>query len=235
MSVDLKVDFCDHKAAKWAVEHWHYSKTMPTPPVIKIGVWEDKKFIGCILFSRGSNNKLGKPYGLKIIEVCELTRIALANHANTVSKILSLALKILQRKEKFLRLIVSFADPEQGHYGGIYQATNWIYTGQSEDYDKFRDITGRVWHPRQVSATGYKKQYGEYRRVPSINQCERVRVAGKHRYLYPLDRAMRRQIQSLAKPYPKHDNVRLTNGSTPAHPPGSGDSISTQPLLKAAS
>jgi hypothetical protein len=203
---------------------------MPTPPVIKMGVWENGEFIGCVLFSRGSTNNLGKPYGLKTTEVCELTRIALASHLTPVSKILSFALKTLIGKEKGLRLIVSFADPEQNHHGGIYQATNWIYTGQSEDYDKFRDRTGRVWHPRQVSATGYKKQYGEYRRVPIINQCERVRVVGKHRYLYPLDRAMHRQIAPLAKPYPKRlarglgeidnapDSNRETGGARPTNP-----------------
>lgn len=203
---ELKVDWCSYQAAKYAVEHWHYTRSMPTPPVIKIGVWEDGKFIGCVLFSRGSTNNLGKPYGLEITEVCELTRVALTEHSVQVSQILAAAIKLLRRKEKGLRLIVSFADPEQNHHGGIYQATNWIYTGQSEPYDKFRDASGRVWHPRQVSATGYKKQYGEYRRVPKISECERVRVQGKHRYLYPLDRAMRRQIEPLRKPYPKRES-----------------------------
>lgn len=30
-----------------------------------------------------------------------------------------------------------------------------------------------------------------------------IKGTAKHRYLYPLDRAMRRQIQKLAQPYPK--------------------------------
>ena len=50
----LKLDWCSHEAARWAVEHWHYSKSMPTPPVVKIGVWEDERFIGVVLFSRGA-------------------------------------------------------------------------------------------------------------------------------------------------------------------------------------
>ncbi len=41
MSVDLRVDWCSHKAAKYAVTHWHYSQTMPMRPLVKIGGWED--------------------------------------------------------------------------------------------------------------------------------------------------------------------------------------------------
>ena len=77
---ELVVDWCSYEAAKYAVMHWHYSKTMPTHPIIKIGVWEDGEFVGCVLFSRGANNNLGRPYGLKITEVCELTRVALSQH-----------------------------------------------------------------------------------------------------------------------------------------------------------
>ena len=59
---NLRLDWCSYHAAKYAVEHWHYSKTMPTPPVLNIGVWESGKFIGVVLFSRGANNNLGRPY-----------------------------------------------------------------------------------------------------------------------------------------------------------------------------
>jgi hypothetical protein len=38
--VDLKVDFCSHEAAKYACEHWHYSRCVPASKLIKIGVWE---------------------------------------------------------------------------------------------------------------------------------------------------------------------------------------------------
>lgn len=199
----LKLDWCSHAAAKYAVEHWHYSRSMPTPPLVKIGVWEDGAYIGCVLFGRGATQNLGKPYGLQAIEVCELVRIALHKHTAPVSRIMTIAIKMLRQQCPGLRLIVSFADPDQGHIGSVYQATNWVYTGRSTDYDKFRSPDGREWHPRQVSATGAKRQYGELRRVPRIDECERVRVSGKHRYLMPLDLAMRQQIEPLRKPYPK--------------------------------
>ena len=215
---ELVVDWCSYQAAKYAVEHWHYSGSMPTPPVVRFGCWEDGDFRGVILFSRGSCLALGRPYGLKTTEVCELTRVALRDHGSYVSEMLGLALRALRNKERGLRLVVSFADPNEGHIGAIYQATNWLYTGMSEPYDKFMDASGRIWHPRQVSRTGVSRQYGEQRLVPKIADCERVPQLGKHRYLYPLDRAMRRQIAPLAKPYPKRGPG--VQGDTPADQAG---------------
>jgi hypothetical protein len=201
--VDLKVDWCSHEAAKYAVQNWHYSRSLPTPPLVKIGVWENSKYIGCVLFSRGASDALGDPYGLKSTEICELSRVALANHQTPVSKIIAVAIKLLKRENQKLRLIISFADANQAHLGVIYQAGNWLYTGQTNKDFKYKDLKGRIWHSRQVSNSGLKKQYGVYRSAPKKDDCEKIELLPKYRYLMPLDEAMRNQIKSLAKPYPK--------------------------------
>lgn len=224
----LKLDWCSYRAAKFAVEHWHYSQSMPTPPVVHIGVWESGKFIGCVLFSRGANNNLSKPYGLENIEVCELTRVALDRHSTPVSRIVSIAIKLLKERASGLRLIVSFADPNERHVGVIYQAGGWIYTGATSPSQKYVDQQGRIWHQRQVSATGIKPQYGTLRRVAKIAECDKVPQLGKHRYLYPLDNAMRKQIQPLAKPYPKR--AASADGGTPGIQPGGSGSSPTAAL-----
>jgi hypothetical protein len=58
---ELQLDWCDHAAAKYAVEHWHYSRSLPTPPIVRCGVWEGGRFIGCVLFSRGASSHLLRP------------------------------------------------------------------------------------------------------------------------------------------------------------------------------
>ncbi len=200
---ELVVDWCSYKAAKWAVEHWHYSGSMPTPPRLYIGVWEKGEFVRAVIYSRGTNLNMLKPYGLSICDGCELTRAALKRHDAPMSKIISLALGLLRDNSPNLRLVVSYADPNVGHHGGIYQAGNWIYTGQTGKDYKAIDGNGREWHSRQVSRSGKQRFYGEQRFVPRLKDCTIVPLVGKHRYLYPLDRAMRRQIEPLAKPYPK--------------------------------
>ena len=176
---------------------------MPTPPVLKIGVWESGEFIGSVLFSRGANNNLGKPYGLGPIEVCELTRVALAAHEAPVSRIVAQALRMLRTKESGLRLVVSFADENHDHVGTIYQAGGWVYTGRSKSNPKYITRQGQVLHQRQVSKVGWKRQYGEMQRVPRFDECQVIPQLDKYRYLMPLDDAMRAQIEPLRKPYPK--------------------------------
>lgn len=205
----LRLDWCSHKAAKYAVEHWHYSRSLPTPPLVKIGVWEDERFIGCVLFSRGANNNIGKTFSLAATQIAELTRVALAGHRSPVSRIIRVAIAFLRKQTDKLRLIVSYADPSHNHHGGIYQAGNWIYLGQSPASVEYIAPDGKQYHGRQVSRTGVKRQYGELRGVWRHSQCRPVTAPGKHKYAFPLDDAMLKQIEPLAKPYPK----RLRAGS----------------------
>jgi len=217
--MSLHLDWATHKAAKYAVEHWHYSQCLPAGKIVKIGVWEDKKFIGVVLFSRGATPNLLKPYGLTQYQGCELTRVALTNHKSTVSKIVSIAIKLLKRQSPKMRLIVSFADPDQNHKGGIYQAGNWIYNGEGSRA-KFFKIMGKKTHPRTIGAKGIKQSIQSIREKLDPNASVII-CMGKHRYLMPLDKAMRMQIEPLSKPYPKRekqgneDFQSLPGGATP--------------------
>lgn len=220
------------KAATYAVTHWHYSHRMPVGRRIMHGVWEDGEFIGALILSRGSNNHLGSPYGLTQTEVCELTRIALREHRTPVSQIVSQCLAWLRTGSPGLRMVVSFADPGQGHHGGIYQAGNWIYTGVAEPSRFFR-INGRLVHERSLSVSlGFTARPGQHRTLPRNVKwlrenldphAEEVMVQGKHRYLYPLDRAMRRKVTPLARPYPAAEVSTATR-------PASGEERQVQAL-----
>jgi len=219
----LKLDWCSHKAAKYAVEHWHYSKTIPKSKLVKFGVWEDDIFIGVIIYGSGACNNLLKPYGLKQDEGCELVRIALKKHINPVSKMINISLNILKRNFPNLKIVISFADRNENHHGGIYQASNWIYNGISPNGYFYKAPNGKIYHPRNVSKDTWKPQISI---SPDI--CEKILKIGKHRYLYPLNKKMRKQIELLAKPYPKKINADAhqrdfsdqeeKGGANPTHP-----------------
>ena len=176
---------------------------MPSPPTVRIGVWENNKFIGVIIFSRGASSNIGKPFKLNQNEIVELTRIALKSHQTPVTKFLSIAIKMLKKHSPGIKLIVSYADPNQGHLGKIYQASNWIYTGQTVKTTLYFDKTGKKFHSRQVSEKGFNKQYGERRTCPKPSQLRHVRQLGKHKYLYPLDNLVKSSILKYKKEYPK--------------------------------
>jgi len=198
----LKIDWASYQSTLYACTNWHYSKSIPVPPLIKIGVWENNKFIGVVIFSRGASPKLVRPYGLTQTEGVELSRIALTNHVTPVSRIVKIAIKFLLLKSPGIKLIVSFADSEQGHRGGIYQAGNWIYSGKTKTTKQYL-LNGKKLHSRQVSITGRRKQFGVVRAVYRPDQLTVKVCEGKHRYLMPLTKEMREKIKHISKPYPK--------------------------------
>lgn len=223
---DLKIDWATHAAAKYACENWHYSKSVPVPPLVKVGVWENGKYIGVVIFSRGATPSLLNPFGLKQTQGCELTRIALTDHAAPVSRIVRLAMQFLKRSSPELRLIVSFADPSEGHHGGVYQAGNWVYNGRTSGSREYIGPDGKRWHARMVKKQGWTTVQGKRRNVLTPDQCTPVEKPGKHRYLMPLDDAMRKQIEPLAKPYPKREKQAMASipeaqrqGGTDLHAP----------------
>ena len=201
--VDLKVDWATYEAAKYACLNWHYSRCLPTGKLFKVGVWEDGEYVGVIVFSRGASPQIGKPYGLSMAEICELTRVATRKHKSTVTRMLSIGLRLL-KKHSALRLVVSYADPEQCHHGGIYQAGNWVYTGHSTAKPRLILPDGTTRHNRLYQGRGgVKIPPGSFWSTPKP----------KHRYLMPLDKKMRKQILPLAKPYPKRSKQAM-DGTT---------------------
>ena len=164
---------------------------MPAGKTFKVGAWEDGAFIGVVIFSRGATINIGSPYNLLQTECVELTRVALKSHKCFVSQILAEALRFLKRTCPGIKLIVSYADAEQNHHGGIYQATNWIYTGKTNG-ERYFIIHGKKTHPKSLHSK-YNKKYADFsqslkwiHKYIDKNASEYITV-GKHKYLMPMD------------------------------------------------
>jgi len=198
---DLRLDWCSYDAAKYACENWHYSGCMPAGKTLKIGVWEDGDYTGVVIYSWGSAPNIGEPYGLNQTEVCELTRVALDDHVTPVTRILSVSRKLLTDRSPGVRLVVSYADPEQDHDGTIYQADNWIYQRQLDGRDYIK-IDDEVHHPRSLNSTHGTSSVKKLKSMYGDGRVKRVPVEGKHKYLYPLDDDIRNRVESLRQPYP---------------------------------
>lgn len=166
-----------------------------------LGVWEGERhllnemcnFIGVVVFGWGVTKNVGAMYGLdNRLQSCELLRVALSNHKTPTSKIVAKAVKLLRKSHPELKLIVSFADVQQGHVGTIYQAMNWLYVGESSSsYIELAD--GSIIHPRTVA-----RRYGTHAQIPS--GWRYIKQPCKHKYVLPLSKTVG-EIQCL--PYPK--------------------------------
>lgn len=203
--VDLKLDWATYEAAKYACENWHYSKSVPVGKLVKIGAWENNKYIGPVIYSYGANNNACKGFELTQQQVCELTRVALNQHKTPVSRILSVSLKILNKQSPGLKLCFSYADKtNQEHHGGIYQANGWIYLGERKTSDKgaYYIILGKKMHGRSARA-----KYGNETKFPK--GWSHVASQTKHLYVKIFDPNFKLKCKTMK--YPKRatskDNV----------------------------
>ena len=105
--------------------------------------------------------------------------------------------------------MVSFADTEQGHVGYIYQATNWLYCGESKKQKYFR-----------LKSDSKNNGGTEYKRRERMPKSKIIEIYGeefveeyfsslKYRYIY-FNGSKTRKKQLIKKlkykilPYPKN-------------------------------
>jgi hypothetical protein len=137
---------------------------------------------------------------LKMTECAELCRIAMDHHATPVSRILSIAVKMLKREMPGIRLIVSYADLNQGHLGKIYQASNWLFVGET-GHEAGIMLKGKLTHRRTINSK-YGTSDITWLRNRVDQSARRHEGKPKFKYLLPLDDETAEHLRALSKPYP---------------------------------
>jgi hypothetical protein len=124
---------------------------------------------------------------------------------------------MLKKQSPKLRLIISYADPEQGHHGGIYAGGGWMYSGPTSFCEQFEYVsTGERVHTKTIRSG--RRGYATKLKASGVIRSVKV---WKHKFLMPLDDAMRLQIEPLRKPYPKRAGS-ADSGTSGIQPGGSG-------------
>lgn len=207
----MRLEIASHKAVKYACLKFHYAKAVPVN-TFGYSVFNDaNEWCGVILYGSGANNNIAAQYNLKQGEVVELVRVALNGKQKSTSKALSLSLKLIKNKVPLCKLVVSYADKDQNHFGIIYQATNWFYVGTSmqDKKDSSWIVKGKRYHGRIIShwiklkggLNGLSRK--EFiQKYYDKNAIEYV-TKGKIKYIYPIDKSLIPLCKSLSKPYPK--------------------------------
>lgn len=213
----MRLEIASNAAIKYACIHFHYSKAIPVN-VFGFSVFNNKnEWCGVILYGTGANNNLAKAYNLNQGNVLELVRMALNGKQESTSKALSISLRLIKKYNPLCRLIVSYADLDQNHFGTIYQSTNWTYVGVSMQNQKDSSwiVNGKRYHGRIISdwvrsKGGLKgltrKEF--IQKYYDSNAYEYV-TKGKIKYLYPLDDICKELCKSLSKPYKKKQAIEV--------------------------
>lgn len=176
---DLKLDWCNHKMARYACENWHYSGCMPAGKTVKIGVWENNKYIGCVIYALGANASIANYNGLK---TAELARVALRDHITPVTRIIAISIKMLHKLCPGLEQLISYADTDR-HEGTIYKAGNWRF--ETKVVAKWKKVNGELMHPRSIFAK-YGTHSIQWLRDNVDPNAEYVETNGKNRFIYDL-------------------------------------------------
>lgn len=180
----------------------HYAHTIPVI-IYCFGLYAGNILSGVCSFGPGACKNLNNLAGFPTLE---LNRFIVESGLpkNIPSFFISKCFKLLPEP----LLLVSFADQEMNHTGYIYQATNWVYTGESEIKRAFI-INGKKVHRKSAADIFGIKNIKDAK----AKGIEYYTGKPKHRYFYFLG-SKKQKKEMLAKlpfdilPYPKGENKR---------------------------
>lgn len=187
----MRLEKASFKAVKYACLNFHYAKAVPTYS-IGYSVFENNIWCGVVLFGGGASVNMPAKFNLRNGQYLELNRMALNGKQSSTSKVLSIAIKLIKKECPTVRMLFSYADKGQEHKGIIYQATNWNYIENIESSGTEYLLNG-IW----------KHDRGRYNWGVDFKKLPKRKKAGKHKYIYPLDKSLIPLCKSLSKPYPK--------------------------------
>lgn len=191
---------------------FHYAGRAPTT-VVGFGLYCDDILAGIISYAPPTTPNTARLCGDEFQTfVLELNRLFIFDWLpkNSESWFIGQTFKMLRKDYPEYPILVSYADEGQEHFGYIYQATNWFYTGVSEAMNVvgYR-INGRDWHNRSlVAKIGTCSAETVLQRWPNA-----IPIPGtpKHRYVYFL-RDKKKWLDLLRwqvyNKYPKEMNRR---------------------------
>lgn len=191
----MRLEIASQKAVKYACKNFHYAKVSPIV-AIAYSVFNNKnEWCGVITFGGGAGANMGMPYKLRYGQYLELTRMALNGKQESTSKAMSIAMKLIKKNCPSVKLLISYADKAQNHYGTIYQATNWYFVDDTESSGEEVFYKGKWTHNRMSSQVS--KEF--YKSLPKRKK------SGKRKYIYPIDKTLLPLCISLSRPYPKKE------------------------------
>ena len=122
---------------------------------------------------------------------CEFDRMWLSDDLPkySESQVIGLLLSYIKQVHPHIQFIITYADESQGNRGIIYQATNAIYLGKHKTHFYILPTGERthavsLWHKYGTSTKAFLKEKGI-----------KAQEAWQHRYLYILNKGMRKKYQ----------------------------------------
>lgn len=227
----LRVRLINKSVAKQFVEKNHYTKRLSSARYT-LGLFhvseeehmffdgENEELIGCLVYGHPVSNatvtSVFNTIDLELSAILELTRLVIFDGygKNIESYFIGQSFKWLKENDPQVKVLISYADPEQNHTGLIYRATNWLYQGCGAgklmpDFSIKALETDEWMHSRTVGSV-----YGS-RNINSLAEkightFWRKEEFPKHRYIYFLgSKTERKKFKKDVKvPILPYDEIR---------------------------
>jgi hypothetical protein len=178
----------EREAAARLICEYHYTHSVPSGKSHYVRFGD-----ALVVWSIPANKNIAKFILGYQGKVWELSRLWAPNgHApNLLTQAISAAVGVIWKLER-PDALVSYADPNAGHKGGVYRAASWLYHGQSEEVRAYRSQDGKIvarraFHSGSVGMT--KAQ------IEALGFVE-LRLPGKERFVKPITRSARRVVRA---------------------------------------
>lgn len=195
--IDYNVRKIPSKIGRDYIIKHHYSHGCHNAPTC-YGLFDKDELIGVCAFACPCSENVrssvfGEDYKNSVTELHRL-HILDVTPKNTESWFISRCFNMLKQDKPYIKAVISFADPMQGHVGTIYKATNAYFCGTSGKATFYEDENGKLHHPRNnghnISITEAKEK-----------GWKPVKCEGKYRYLFllPKDKREKRFLKNICK------------------------------------
>ena len=185
---NYSVNKISYEDTKPFIMNIHYAKRMPSISY-SFGLFSKRELIGMVSYGSPPSQSLcrgiaGDEYSNIVLE---LNRLVLKyNKKNEASMLVGKSLNLLPKP----KIVVSYADTQQGHKGYVYQASNFLFTGTTKART---DIAGKD---------------GKHSRHHLGDKTKRVYRSAKHRYVFIIGnkkdkKQLTKQLKYPMLEYPK--------------------------------
>jgi hypothetical protein len=210
-----EVGLIDFKAARRLIEFGHYTHSL-TKGRYCFGLFRSGFLVGAAVYGQPSGRHVAASLweGGTEQNTLELLRLFVLDGTGENAETWFMARCHRQLRALGVRLLVAYSAPAAGHYGGCYQAGNWLYVGRTR--------TGQSYYYTDEDGTYVNKripwQYGP-RNGLDLTEAQSAEILGltRHKepqkltYVLPLDRKTLRVLKRTVLPYlkPELDDVGI--------------------------
>lgn len=181
----------DRVACEGLIKAHHYTHSVPSGKSLYVTYGE-----AIVVFSIPANYNISAWLLGRRNAVWELSRLWApdGHEPNLLTRAISHGLSVLQAAQPECEAVVSYADPNVGHHGGVYRAASWTFLGQCEETRAYRSPDGGIVSRRAFHSGKKSLRKAEILALGYVQ----LKLPGKFRFAKGLTRKARKAISKKA-------------------------------------